>query len=379
MANTHKAAAHRPDKHGERWVVKIGSALLTDDGCGLRVEAMTEWVRQMAALRSRGYRFVIVSSGAMAEGWARLGWTSRPLTLHEQQAAAAVGQMGLIQSWESCFQQHAIRTAQILLTYDDVADRQRYLNVRSTLRTLLELGVAPVVNENDSVATDELRFGDNDSLAGLVANLVEARRLIILTDQAGLHERDPRHHADAKLIRTATAGDAALNAYAGAGGALGRGGMTTKLKAAGIAAKSGTDTIICSGLEPDVLLKMAAGQALGTTLSAGRSSLAARKLWLAGRQRCRGALTLDAGACKALLDGGSSLLPVGVTAVDGAFKRGEIVACTTPDGYECARGLINYSAAETRKIMGQSSASIERLLGYIAEPELIHRDNLALL
>ena len=364
------------DKGKQCWVVKIGSALLTNDGCGLRAEAIAGWVAQMAQLRRRGFRFIIVSSGAIAEGRARLGWDMKPVSLHEQQAAAAVGQMGLIQAYESAFQVYDIRTAQILLTHDDIADRGRYLNARSALRTLLELDVVPIINENDSVATDEIRFGDNDSLAGLVANLAEAGRLIILTDQAGLYDRDPRQYPDAGLIRTGRAGDVSLLDYAGSGGALGQGGMLTKLKAAETAAKSGTDTIICSGMEADVLLKIAANEQTGTLLSVQRSPLAARKQWLAGHKRTDGTLVLDDGACRVLAEQGKSLLAVGVVGVRGEFNRGEIVSCVARDGREVARGLVNYNAGETRKIMGQPSRKIEQLLGYVDDAELIHRDNM---
>ena len=364
------------DSGKQCWVVKIGSALLTDDGCGLRMEAIAGWVGQMAQLRRRGFRFIIVSSGAIAEGRARLGWDMRPVSLHEQQAAAAVGQMGLIQAYESAFQGYGIHTAQILLTHDDIADRGRYLNARSALRTLLELDVVPIINENDSVATDEIRFGDNDSLAGLVANLAEADRLIILTDQPGLYDRDPRQYADAGLIKAGQAGDASLLDYAGPGGALGRGGMLTKLKAAETAAKSGADTIICSGLEADVLLKIAGGEQTGTRLSVKRSPLAARKQWLAGHKRPGGTLVLDDGACRVLAEQGKSLLAVGVVAVRGEFNRGEIVSCVSRDGSEVARGLVNYNAGETRRIMGRPSDMIEELLGYVDEAELIHRDNM---
>ncbi len=364
------------DSGKQCWVVKIGSALLTDDGCGLRMEAIAGWVGQMAQLRRRGFRFIIVSSGAIAEGRARLGWDMRPVSLHEQQAAAAVGQMGLIQAYESAFQGYGIHTAQILLTHDDIADRGRYLNARSALRTLLELDVVPIINENDSVATDEIRFGDNDSLAGLVANLAEADRLIILTDQQGLYDRDPRQYPDAGLIKAGQAGDASLLDYAGPGGALGRGGMLTKLKAAETAAKSGADTIICSGLEADVLLKIAGGEQTGTRLSVKRSPLAARKQWLAGHKRPGGTLVLDDGACRVLAEQGKSLLAVGVVAVRGEFNRGEIVSCVSRDGSEVARGLVNYNAGETRRIMGRPSDMIEELLGYVDEAELIHRDNM---
>ncbi len=364
------------DNGKQCWVVKIGSALLTNDGCGLRAEAIAGWVAQMAQLRRSGFRFIIVSSGAIAEGRARLGWDMKPVSLHEQQAAAAVGQMGLIQAYESAFQVYDIRTAQILLTHDDIADRGRYLNARSALRTLLELDVVPIINENDSVATDEIRFGDNDSLAGLVANLAEADRLIILTDQAGLYDRDPRQYPDAGLIRTGRAGDVSLLDYAGSGGALGRGGMLTKLKAAETAAKSGTDTIICSGMEADVLLKIAANEQTGTLLSVQHSPLAARKQWLAGHKRTDGTLVLDDGACRVLAEQGKSLLAVGVVGVRGEFNRGEIVSCVARDGREVARGLVNYNAGETRKIMGQPSRKIEQLLGYVDDAELIHRDNM---
>ena len=364
------------DNEKQCWVVKIGSALLTDDGCGLRMEAIAGWVGQMAQLRRRGFRFIIVSSGAIAEGRARLGWDMRPVSLHEQQAAAAVGQMGLIQAYESAFQGYGIHTAQILLTHDDIADRGRYLNARSTLRTLLELDVVPIINENDSVATDEIRFGDNDSLAGLVANLAEADRLIILTDQPGLYDRDPRQYPDARLIKAGQSGDTSLLDYAGPGGALGRGGMLTKLKAAETAAKSGTDTIICSGLDADVLLTIAGGEQTGTRLSVKRSPLAARKQWLAGHKRPDGTLVLDDGACRVLAEQGKSLLAVGVVAVRGEFNRGEIVSCVARDGSEIARGLVNYNAGETRRIMGRPSDMIEELLGYVDEAELIHRDNM---
>ena len=367
------------DNRKQYWVVKIGSALLTDDGCGLRMEAIADWVGQMAQLRRRGFRFIIVSSGAIAAGRARLGWDKRPVSLHEQQAAAAVGQMGLVQAYEAAFQGYDIHTAQILLTHDDIANRNRYLNARSTLRTLLELGVVPIINENDSVATDEIRFGDNDSLAGLVVNLAEVGRLVILTDQAGLYDCDPRQNPNARLIRAGQAGDVSLLDYAGPGGALGRGGMQTKLKAAETAAKSGADTIICSGMEQDVLLRIATDEQTGTLLSVGHSPLAARKQWLAGHKRPDGTLVLDNGACCMLDERGRSLLAVGVVAVEGEFNRGEIVSCVARDGREIARGLVNYSAAEARKIMGQPSNKIEQLLGYVDAAELIHRDNLVLL
>ena len=361
-----------------RWVVKIGSALLTADGQGLDMRAMAAWVEQIVTLRARGIECVLVSSGAVAEGMKRLGWSSRPHALYALQAAAAVGQMGLVQAYESCFQRHAIHTAQILLTHEDLSDRGRYLNARSTLRELLRLGVVPVVNENDTVTTEEIRFGDNDTLGALVANLVEADMLAILTDQSGLYDRDPRAHADAKLISVANADDRSLLDMAGEGSLLGRGGMRTKISAASLAARSGTATVLASGREQDVLVRIAAGEELGTFLCAGAGQLVARKQWLAGQLRMRGKLMLDAGAVKRLRESGCSLLAVGVKQVQGEFARGELVACLAEDGTEVARGLVNYDAGDARRIMGQSSERIESLLGYVDEPELIHRDNLVL-
>lgn len=361
-----------------RWVVKIGSSLVTADGRGLDVAAMRAWAEQMVALRQRGVEVVLVSSGAVAEGMKRLGWARRPSAVHELQAAAAVGQMGLVQAYESCFQTHGMHTAQILLTHDDLSNRKRYLNARSTLRTLLELGVVPVINENDTVATDEIRVGDNDTLAALVANLVEAGLLVILTDQAGMFDADPRHNPDAQLIHEAQAGDPRLEAMAGGGGALGRGGMLTKVQAVARAARSGAATLIVSGRESQVLERVAQGEQLGTLLTPPQEPVAARKQWLAGHLQLRGRLLLDAGAAKVLRESGKSLLAVGVAGVEGDFMRGEMVACIDPAGKEIARGLVNYGATEARKIMGKPSDQIEKLLGYVDETELIHRDNLVL-
>ncbi|OGT34867.1 MAG: glutamate 5-kinase [Gammaproteobacteria bacterium RBG_16_51_14] len=363
-------------KKARRWVVKIGSALLTNNGNGLHHASLDRWVGQIMQLRQQGIEVVLVSSGAIAEGLTRLGWKHRPSAVHELQAAAAVGQMGLIQAYESCFQRYGTHTAQVLLTHDDISDRERYLNARSSLRTLVRLGVVPVVNENDTVATEEIRFGDNDTLAGLVANLIEAHLLVILTDQEGLFRGDPKDKPDAELVYEASAGDASLEQYAGEGGALGRGGMLTKLRAAVIAAKSGTDTVIASGHDGNALQKIAAGEIIGTLLTASRESLAARKQWLAGQSRIKGKLVLDHGAVKALCLQGKSLLAAGVISVEGEFRRGEIVACQDQAGKEIARGLVNYDAAETRRVQGKGSDEFERLLGYIDEPELIHRDNL---
>lgn len=360
-----------------RWVVKIGSALLTADGRGLDRAAMSVWVEQMVALSRQGVELVLVSSGAVAAGMSRLGWRERPSAIHELQAAAAIGQMGLVQAWESSFAEHGRRTAQVLLTHDDLSDRQRYLNARSTLRTLVELDVVPVINENDTVVTEGIRFGDNDTLAALVANLVEADLLVILTDRDGMFDADPRSNPQAQLIAQARADDPALDAVAGGvGGALGRGGMQTKLRAARLAARSGAHTVIVGGSIEQVLARLKAGESLGTLLTPERGMLAARKQWLAGHLQTRGTLVLDAGAVKALVSDRKSLLPVGVKALQGNFRRGEMVVCVAPDGREVARGLANYSALEAQKIIGRPSDEIEQLLGYVDEPELVHRDNL---
>lgn len=363
-----------------RWVVKIGSAMVTDEGRGLDAHAIDAWVAQLAELHREGRDVIIVSSGAVAEGMRRLGWSVRPQALHELQAAAAVGQMGLAQAWEAAFQREGIRTAQILLTHDDVRNRQRYLNARGTLRTLIGLGVIPVVNENDTVAFEEVRFGDNDTLGALVSNLIEAELYVILTDQKGLFDRDPRSNPDAVFISEASAGAPELEDMAGGGssGALGRGGMLTKVRAAAKAARSGTSTILAWGREHEVLHRIKRGEALGTLLHADQAPDTARKQWLAVQMQVRGHLHLDAGAVHALCECGKSLLPVGVRGVDGDFQRGELVACLGPDGVEVARGLINYSAADTARIMGKSTSAIEHMVGYVDVRELIHRDDLVL-
>ncbi len=365
-------------KQARRWVIKIGSALATNDGQGLNLASIDAWTADAAALWRIGREVVLVTSGAVAEGVARLGWKRRPHALHELQAAAAVGQMGLVRAYEACFQRHGIKTAQVLLTHEDVANRQRYLNARSTLRTLLELRVIPVINENDTVATEEIRLGDNDTLGALAANLIEADVLVLLTDQAGLFDKDPRHHPDAKLVAEANAGDPALEAMAGDGGAWGRGGMRTKVRAAKLAARSGTATVIAAGQEPGVVTRLAAGEALGTLFLPGQESVAARKQWLGSGLKQQGSLRLDAGAVRVLREHGRSLLAVGVREVEGDFQRGALVVCLDPEGREVARGLVNYSASEARAIKGLPSDQIELTLGYADEPELIHRDNLVL-
>ena len=363
-----------------RLVVKVGSSLVTNQGQGLDHAALARWVAQIAELRKLGREVLLVSSGAIAEGMQRLGWKVRPSAVHELQAAAAVGQMGLIEAYESRFREHSLITSQILLTHEDMADRKRYLNARSTLRTLLDLGVIPIINENDTVATDEIRVGDNDTLGALVTNLVEADVLVILTDQAGLFSADPRKDPRATLLSEVDAGDPALEKIAGgAGSAIGLGGMLTKVLAAKRAARSGAHTIIASGREENVLVRLARGERIGTFLKARTQTLAARKQWLADHLQVRGKLMLDAGAVKALREQRKSLLPIGVFDVTGEFERGEAVGCCGPDGNEIARGLVNYSAVETRRILKTPSSEIEAKLGYVDEPELIHRDNLVLM
>ncbi len=366
-------------KSSRRWVVKIGSALLTNDGQGLNREAMAGWVKQMVALRQAGIEIVLVSSGAVAEGIKRLGWTTRPKELPALQAAAAVGQMGLAQAWESLFANDGMMTAQVLLTHEDLSNRHRYLNARSTLNFLLAHGVIPVINENDTVATDEIRLGDNDTLGALVANLVGAEVLAILTDQQGLYTADPRSNPDAKLLHQVKVSDPAIVEMASPnGGALGRGGMATKVRAAQRAARSGSLTLIAAGREPDVLTRLRAGELLGTLFEPDVEPMSARKQWLGSQLQSRGTLTLDAGAVRALREQGKSLLPVGVIAVEGNFERGDVVVCVDMDGQELARGLVNYAADETAKLQGQPTSAIESLLGYSEEDCLIHRDNLVL-
>ncbi|KAA6184371.1 glutamate 5-kinase [Thiohalocapsa marina] len=363
-----------------RWVIKIGSALLTRDGAGLDPGVLEPWVEQMTARRKQGHHLVLVSSGAVAQGMARMGWRRRPRALHELQAAAAIGQMGLIRAYEDAFAGRGLHTAQVLLTRDDLANRERYLNARSALRTLLSLGVIPVVNENDTVATDELRFGDNDTLAALVANLIDAELLILLTDQDGLFEADPRLNPQARLIDQLRIDDPCLDQIAGGSrSGLGTGGMTTKVRAARLAARSGCATIIAPGRSSDSLARIERGAQVGTLLIPVQEPQAARKQWLAGHLAVRGRLTLDDGAVRALREHGRSLLAVGVTGVHGLFKRGEVVACVDRHNHEIARGLVNYDAQHMLLIQGRNSGDFESILGFIDDQEVIHRDNLVLL
>lgn len=365
-------------RNARRLVIKVGSALVTNNGAGLDKAAMADWARQIAALRAEGRQVLLVSSGAIAAGMQRLGWTKRPHEMHQLQAAAAVGQMGLAQAYDAAFAAHGLTCAQILLTHEDLADRRRYLNARSTLQTLLELGSVPIINENDTVVTDEIKFGDNDTLGALVANLIEAEALIILTDQQGLYTADPRRDPTATLISEGQAEDPAYAGMAGgAGSGISKGGMITKIRAAQRAALSGAHTCIASGHEPDGLLRLARGETLGTLLYATSTPLQARKQWLADHLQLAGALILDAGAAHAL-KAGKSLLPVGVIAVEGEFERGAAVACRTEDGVEVARGLVNYPSIEARRIARKATNEIEALLGYIDEPALIHRNNMVL-
>jgi glutamate 5-kinase len=370
---------NHPLSSARRIVVKVGSSLVTDEGRGVDAQAIGHWSRQLAALAGDGREVVMVSSGAIAEGMKRLGWATRPKELHELQAAAAVGQMGLAQIWETQLREHRLASAQILLTHADLADRERYLNARSTLLTLLQLKVIPVVNENDTVVTDEIKVGDNDTLGALVANLVDADALVILTDQRGLYAADPRKDPNARFIDRALAGDPALEAMAGgAGSGIGKGGMITKILAAKRAAGSGAHTVIAWGREPDALLRLAAGEAIGTLLEAGTAKQAARKQWMADHLQLRGAVIIDEGAVHKLRHEGKSLLPIGVTSVQGEFSRGDVIAICDEAGREVARGLANYSAAEARLIARKPSSQIEALLGYSQEAELVHRTNLVL-
>ena len=365
--------------NAKRIVVKVGSSLVTNEGRGLDAEAIGQWCEQLAALAKGNREVIMVSSGAIAEGMKRLGWTTRPKAIHELQAAAAVGQMGLVQMYETKLRENGVQSAQVLLTHADLADRERYLNARSTLLTLLSLGVVPVINENDTVVNDEIKFGDNDTLGALVANLVEADALIILTDQKGLYTADPRKVPDARFVDIGKAGDAALEAMAGgAGSSIGSGGMITKILAAKRAAGSGASTVIAWGREPSVLLRLTSGEAIGTLLVAQTAKNQARKQWMADHLQMRGSVTVDAGAAAKVRDEGKSLLPIGMTAVQGEFSRGDVIAIKSPDMLEIARGLANYSSIEARLICRKASTEFEKLLGYTGEPEMVHRTNLVL-
>ena len=366
-------------KPTRRVVAKVGSALVTNGGAGIDRSAIARWAADVAALRARGVDVIFVSSGAVAEGMARLGWTARPKAMPELQAAAAVGQMGLVNVHEQAFAAHGLHTAQVLLTHEDLADRKRYLNARSTITALLKHSVIPIINENDTVTTDEIRFGDNDTLGALVANLIDAQLLVLLTDQQGLYTADPRRDPDAQFISVGRADDLKYEAMAGGTGTgISRGGMLTKILAARRAANTGIHTVIASGYEANVLHRLLGGEAIGTLLYAPEASLAKRKSWLADHLQLRGKLTLDAGATRALLHGGRSLLPIGVIAVAGEFDRGDAVGCIDESGRELARGLANYSSNETLRIMRKPSSEIESVLGYVDEDELIHRDNLVI-
>jgi len=376
MTNPELSTLRQQVSSSRRWVVKIGSALATNDGVGLNLAAIDNWAAQMVALQLRGCQLALVTSGAVAEGAARLGWRERPRDLPQLQAAAAIGQMGLVRGWNEAYERFGRRAAQVLLTHDDMAERQRYLNARSTLLTLLELGVFPVINENDTVATDEISLGDNDTLAGLVSNLIDADLLVILTDQDGIMSADPRTDPTAELIGCAAVEAPELEAVAGGGGAWGRGGMRTKLRAARLAARSATTTIIASGRHPHVLEAIADGEAIGTLLYTRGEKLSARKQWLGASLRVRGRLTLDGGAVHAVAELGRSLLAAGIHAVAGEFARGELVVLEDERGREVGRGLTNYSASECRAIAGQASERFESVLGFTREAELVHRDNL---
>lgn len=364
-------------KAAQRWVVKVGSALVTDDGHGLDLDAIARWAKEIAHLQKLGKSVILVSSGAIAEGRLRLGWTERPTQVSDLQAAAAVGQMGLVQAYETEFRRHGIKTAQVLLTHQNVADREQYLNARQTLWRLMELGVVPIVNENDTVVTDEIKVGDNDTLGALVTNLVEADTLVILTDQKGLYTADPRSNPDAEFVSLATAGDPSLEKMAGgAASSLSKGGMITKILAAKRAARSGASTVIASGREPNCLARLADGESIGTFLASASTVLQARKQWIADQLRVQGTVVLDDGAAQRLKDGNVSLLPVGVIAVQGTFTRGALVACVDKAGNVLARGLVNYGSSDAERLLGAHTHEIPERLGWAHEPELIHRDNM---
>ena len=367
-------------RNARRIVVKVGSSLVTNEGRGLDEAAIGDWCKQLAALNRDGREVIMVSSGAIAEGMKRLGWAQRPKGIHELQAAAAVGQMGLVQVYETKLRENGMGSAQVLLTHADLADRERYLNARSTLLALLSFGVVPVINENDTVVNDEIKFGDNDTLGALVANLIEADALVILTDQHGLYSEDPRKNPQARLIATADAGDPALERMAGgAGSSIGRGGMITKILAAKRAASSGASTVIAWGREPDVLLRLCAGESIGTALVAPTQKMAARKQWMVDHLKLRGAVVIDAGAVVKLRDGGKSLLPIGMVEVQGEFHRGDVIAVLDPLGNAVARGLANYASSEARLIAKKPSIEFEKILGFSGEPEMIHRDNMVII
>ena len=380
LAQPDLATACKAFASAKRLVVKVGSSLVTNEGKGLDDAAIAAWCAQLATLVQDGREVIMVSSGAVAEGMKRLGWSKRPKAVHELQAAAAVGQMGLAQAYENHLRAHQLKSAQVLLTHADLSDRERYLNARSTLLTLLHLGVVPVINENDTVVTDEIKFGDNDTLGALVANLIEADCLVILTDQKGLYSADPRKDENAVFIRTATAGDPVLEKMAGgAGSRVGTGGMITKILAARRAASSGASTAIAWGREPQALVRLMQGEAIGTLLIASEAKLQARKQWIADHLQLAGSVRVDAGAAKCLLAGKASLLPVGMTGVEGDFMRGDVIAIRDADGQELARGLANYSSTEARLLCTKTTAELAELIGYEAEPEMVHKNNLVLL
>jgi glutamate 5-kinase len=362
-----------------RIVVKVGSSLVTNEGRGLHEEAIAQWCEQLAALVGDGREVVMVSSGAIAEGMKRLGWATRPKDVSQLQAAAAVGQMGLVQMYETKLRQQGLTSAQVLLTHEDLAHRERYLNARTTLLTLLSHKVIPVINENDTVVNEEIKFGDNDTLGALVANLVDADVYVILTDQKGLYTADPRKDPAAEFVHTAQAGDLSLEKMAGgAGSSIGKGGMITKILAAKRAAGSGASTVIAWGREPNALIRLMQGEPIGTLLVAQTAKQQARKQWMADHLQLAGSVTVDDGATQKLQGGKVSLLPVGMTAVQGDFSRGDVIAIVDAHGTEIARGLANYAAAEARLICRKASSEFEALLGYTAEAEMVHKDNLVL-
>ncbi len=362
----------------KRIVVKIGSSLLTANGQGLDLEAISHWAKQIVDLHHAGHEMILVTSGAVAEGMVRMKLPHRPTDLPSLQACAAIGQMGLIQTWSSVLDRHHIKTAQVLLTHDDLTDRRRYLNSCDALQQLIDWHVIPVINENDTVSTDEIRFGDNDTLAAMVAGQVHADLLIILTDQQGMFDADPRSNPEAKLLSTVRALDETLFEMAGGSGTLGTGGMLTKVRAARLAAKSGCPTLIASGESDRVLARLMAGELLGTLFITDDDRMTAHQQWLAAHLQTAGRLVIDDGAVNAIKTQHRSLLPVGVKAIEGHFDRGDVVECVDRQGKRIAVGRVNFSSRSAELVKGLASDKVYQVLGEARSLEMIHRNHMAI-
>jgi len=364
----------------KRWVIKIGSSLVTKSSTGLNIKNIKDWAGQINELIDQNINVIIVSSGAIAEGMNRLNLVKRPSSSSRLQALAATGQMGLIQAYEVAFKKYNILTAQMLLTHEDLSNRARYLNAKNTLNNLMQYNIIPIINENDTVSTDEIKFGDNDTLASLVANLSGAEKLIILTDQDGLYTNDPRKVKDSKLIKSISVLDKKLNKYAGpSNNILGRGGMITKISAAKKAAKSNTQTIIANGIKKNILINILNNQDyIGTTIYNKNLAINSKKQWIANSLKIKGKIIVDAGAKKVIKQSGKSLLPVGIKSISGEFKKGDLLAICSSNNIEIATGLTNYGSNELAKIIGMSTARIKKEFGIIDSEVVIHRDNMIL-